>query len=184
MKTIQFVILVVAIMFIMHCKDEEVPGEPIPMRHFYVFVDENGNNFFDSNPEYIADSVKMNAGGPNSRVFLSEGFANDSFSTEDYEGYDIFESEAWYFKQYVMFGNGDIDTIHATWKPSDMSPLTEFFYPEFKEFNIYFNGELADHWNFETGEGISQRGLLESYEERTPYITEIRKDADPDEFDK
>ncbi len=185
MKILQHVFLIITIMFIMHCNNDDISCEPFEIDHFYVFVDENGNDFFATNPLYVADSVKYfykDIAAP--RSFISAKFKYEGYRNEDYENFNVFESEAWYFEQYIIFGNGDIDTLHATWRPSDMDPLCDFFLSEFKEFTYHYNGELVDHWNFETGEGISQRGLLKSYEERTPYITEIRKDPDPDEFDK
>ncbi len=185
MKIPQIVFLLVIIMFFTHCGNDEPSDEPIPMRHFYVFVDENGNDFFATNPLYIADSVKYTYKDLVTPLsFISAKFRHEGYHNEDYENFNVFESKAWFIEQFIIFGNGDIDTIHATWKPSDMSPLTEFFYPEFQEFSYYFNGELVDHWNFETGEGISQRDLRELFLGGTPYITEIPKTADPDEFNK
>ncbi len=185
MKILQLVFLLVIIMFSTHCGNEEAPGEPIPYVHFFVFVDENGNDFFATNPLYIADSVKYHyKDNAYLRDFISYKFKYEGYHNEDYENYNVFESVVWSYEQYIIFGNGDIDTLHATWRPSGLNPIISFFLPEFKEFSYYYNGELIDHWNFETGEGISQRDLKESFKVRTPYITEIRKDPDPDEFNK
>ncbi len=180
MKLKILVVLLVLSVFV-HC-NESTP-EPRFWEHFYVFVDENGNNFFDSNSEYVADSVKINAGGPNSHPFISYKFIDGLLSSEDYDGYDVFETDAWSLELFITFGNGDIDTLTPAWSPENLHGKFDFFMKEYKSFKYFYNGELILHWDFEKNPELQRWDLIDLYGNGTPYIIEIPKTADPDEFD-
>ncbi len=178
---LKILVVLLVLSVLVHCNESS--PEPRFWEHFYVFVDENGNNFFDSNPEYFADSVMHDADWQSPQPFLSDKFENNLFTSEKYEEYDVFETGAWSRELFIFFGNGDIDTLTPKWSPERLHGKFDFFMKEYKSFKYFYNSELILHWDFEKNPELQRWDLIGLYGNGTPYIIEIPKAADPDEFD-
>lgn len=138
MKYIPLIILLTPLL-ITSCESEV--GEPLDWDHYYKFVDADGNDFFDTHPDYEIPSIFFN------RTPDIHGFSDTAISNgQRILGVDGF---IWARGEPTLFdyGNGDIDTLELSWTPSDIDqPSID---NKLKTMSYYFNGELVDHWDFE-----------------------------------
>jgi len=185
MKNISLILASLLFLIVVSCKEEDTEGEPIVWYHYYAFVDENGNDFFQSYAEYY-ETVGIFT--PN---FNGTG-TNGVYSFEDSTQIDlinIFGTGLWGgSRSYFSFRNGDIDTLTKTWKPASVQSLAAQF-DELDEITFSYNGKVVETWDF-----VENPELLNELKRRNvnstkfptatnPIFIKIVKEPDLDELD-
>jgi len=145
-------------------------AKPLTWVDYFMFVTSEDKDLFNSYSEYDVD--KLVYGLPE----ISRGF-DYADSINGFYRFGL-RNHIKHQISYIDYGNGDIDTLTLSWKPSSV-PIGDVFkfkdlpFKAVDEVSIYFNGELVVLWDF-----IKDPGLKLDYPHRNSY-NRVTPDYDP-----
>lgn len=180
MNKIKQVIFYLLVIFLLSC-DENI-GEPIQWSTYFVFVNQDNSDFFDSNLDYDPTRIVMVTNGIDFILHLDTLSSVNRFR----------RGSALWDIQYVDYGNGDIDTLTMVWNPSDVNePFFDngTYFGSVDNIKFYFNKVQVAEWDFikdpEMRMKIVQRNAdaLRNNVDFDPVIIVIPKEPDLDELD-
>jgi hypothetical protein len=124
--------------------DSQSPGEPPVWVNYYAFVDEEGKDFFDNNPDYSVENLRIGL-SLDMEGNIQIGMLNEGYYYK-VNGFNVFGTGPFIRQnQYWHFGNGDVDTLRNSWNP--LSVTAENAY-NLKSFEHIFNGKVIEKWDF------------------------------------
>jgi hypothetical protein len=171
------------------CQESGGPQEPPVWFHYFVLLDEEGRDFFETNPSYHIE---------NFRICLTQN-ENNCYKLEEEPAFvELIKQNGenvigmtpgslsiegrMKTERYFDFGNGDIDTLTFNWAPQSEKPQDR--YDNLDYFQFFLNGGLIHEYNFIEKDPawymlVSNNGSIEKDEIFKIYIT---KKPQPEEF--
>ena len=179
MKKINQVILYLFIGFLVSCTG---PVEPFEWSTYFVFVNQDNSDFFDSNLDYDPSGIVMVTNG------IGFIFHLDTLSSIN----RFRRGSALWDVQYIDYGNGDLDTLRMEWSPPE---VIDVYFAKGEHFgsvdNIKFflNDLLVEEWDFVKDPGLRMRIVRSNTDaskndaDFDPVIIVLPKEPDLDELD-
>jgi hypothetical protein len=142
---------------------------------YFAFTDESGADFFAGDSRY----------SPNKTSLLFQDRMTDEFESIKQTGeLNTFQSASWPYSAYFDYGNGDRDTIRIEWQPPTVgNPSLN----DLQKMNFYFNGDLAETWDFVKQPDLREQLLNRNVSERVtftndPIVIRLTKKLESIEF--
>lgn len=155
--------------------------EPIEWSTYFVFMNQDGSDFFLQNNEYDATGIIMRTNGIDFTLHLDTLSSINRFRRS---------SNLWDI-QYIVYGNGDIDTLTMVWQPSEVNdPYFDkgTYFGSVDNIKYYLNGALVAEWDFihnpEMKTEIVQRNAdaFRNNVDFDPLVIVLPKDPDLEEL--
>ena len=156
--------------------------EPIEWDTYFVFLNQDKSDFFDSNLEYDPAGIIMRTNGINMTPHL------DTLGTIN----RFHRRSALWDIQYIDYGNGDIDTLTMIWQPSEVNdPYYNkgTYFGSVDNIKFYLNEALVAEWDFIKDPGLktdivrSNGTAFKNNADFNPVLIVLPKDPDLEELD-